>query len=166
MKNISLNVYSDDQDSAIFLIQSFWKEHNGNEISIDDAKEDLQEWTSQNHRFYFILESKQAVGFVHLASRGGSIDWVEDLFVLPPYQGQGIGSYALKLVEELVRTYSESLYIEVAARNNKALRLYEKVGFDCLNTLTLRKDFDTSHLETIGTQKVMDASFDIRRMKQ
>ena len=58
MKNISLNVYSDDQDSAIFLIQSFWKEHNGNEISIDDAKEDLQEWTSQNHRFYFILESK------------------------------------------------------------------------------------------------------------
>ena len=54
MKNISLNVYSDDQDSAIFLIQSFWKEHNGNEISIDDAKEDLQVDESEPSLLFYL----------------------------------------------------------------------------------------------------------------
>ena len=36
---------------------------------------------------------------------------------------------------------SEAESIEAAARNEAAIRLYRKLGYNCLNTITLRKDF-------------------------
>lgn len=33
-----------------------------------------------------------------------------------------------------------SLYLEVAARNIEALKLYQRLGYDTLNTVTIRKD--------------------------
>ena len=69
------------------------------------------------------------IGFVHLGNRGAKIDWLEDLFILPEYQGGGLGTQAIFQVEAIVRKYSESLYIEAAARNEGAIRLYQKLGF-------------------------------------
>ena len=37
------------------------------------------------------------------------------------FQRKGIGSRAIQLAEDIVKEYSESLYIEVAARNRKAI---------------------------------------------
>lgn len=36
---------------------------------------------------------------------------------------------------------SEAEAIEAAARNEAAIRLYRKMGYNYLNTITLRKDF-------------------------
>ena len=63
------------------------------------------------------------------------------MFILPQYQGNGYGSDALKLVEDIVKEYSDSVYLEVASRNARAMKLYYKNGYDCLNTVTIRKDF-------------------------
>ena len=88
---------------------------------------------------YFIQNDAVNVGFAHLGSRGGKMDWLEDLFILPEWQGHGFGSEAIHQLEEIVKQYSVSLYIEAAARNEAAIRLYRKLGYDCLNTVTFAK---------------------------
>ena len=104
---VELNLYSGEQEIACALIQGFWKAHNGYVQTKEEAYADLQEWTKEGHAFYFIRKDGENVGFVHLGSRGGEIDWLEDLFVLPEYQNQGIGSKAIQLTEEIVKKYSE-----------------------------------------------------------
>jgi hypothetical protein len=51
--------------------------------------------------------------------------------------------------------------VEAAARNEAAIRLYRKLGFDCLNTVTLRKDFE-SFSETKGKEKLFGLDFEIK----
>ena len=55
------------------------------------------------------------------------------------------------------------MYIEAAARNEAAIRLYKKLGYDCLNTVTLRKDFPAFKYEVIRTEKIHDLEFEIRK---
>ena len=168
--NISLELYNDTQQSiACELIRKFWLAHNNFEQSDEDSLQDLKNWTAEGHRFYFIIVNdpndnySQIAGFVHLGNRGAEIDWLEDLFVLPELQSKGIGRQAIVLAENIVKEYSESLFIEAAARNLRAIALYRELGYDCLNTITVRKDFDTSHLETIQKEHIASHEFDIRR---
>ena len=141
---VKLLEYIDEPNAKqkmLSLIFDFWSVHNL-EVPTDEAcLQDLLLWTSLNHKLYFIIYNDLQVGFIHLGSRGEQIDWLEEIFVLPEYQNLGIGTKAIQLVEEIVSKYSASLYIEAAARNQKAIKLYHKIGYDCLNTITVRKDF-------------------------
>jgi GNAT superfamily N-acetyltransferase len=163
---VKLVLYKDEKDLAIKLIKGFWFCHNQIKQTDSEAEEDLNFWTSDKHRFYFITYFNDYVGFIHLGSRGCNIDWLEDIFVIPEYQGKGIGSQAIYLVEEIVKEYSVSLYIEAAARNEAAIRLYRKLGFDCLNTITIRKDFPSYKYEVIKNEKIYGLDFEIRKTKK
>lgn len=164
--NIQLQLFQKETETAISLIQGFWKEHNHYEQSQEEAMADLRDWTRQGHTFYFIRLEEEAVGFLHLGSRGGEIDWLEDLYVMSSHQNQGIGTRAIQLAEERVKEYSESLYIEAAARNERAIRLYRRLGYDCLNTITVRKDFKPENHETIRREQVYGLGFEIKRYKK
>ena len=160
---IKLIRYNNEKDTTIDLIIKFWKEHNDVNVSYEDANENLIEWTKKGHILYFISVDNEYVGFVHLGSRGCEIDWLEDIFVLPEYQNKGIGTKAIQIVEEIVKEYSESLYIEVASRNINAIRLYHKIGYDCLNTLTIRKDFKDEKQEVISKEQIFEMEFEVRK---
>ena len=160
---IKLIRYNNEKDTTIDLIIKFWKEHNDVNVSYEEANKNLIEWTKEGHILYFISVDNEYVGFVHLGSRGCEIDWLEDIFVLPEYQNKGIGTKAIQIVEEIVKEYSESLYIEVASRNINAIRLYHKIGYDCLNTLTIRKDFNLEKQEVISKEKIFDMNFKVKK---
>ena len=160
---IKLIRYNNEKDTTIDLIIKFWKEHNDVNVSYEEANENLIEWTKEGHILYFISVDNEYVGFVHLGSRGCEIDWLEDIFVLPEYQNKGIGTKAIQIVEEIVKEYSESLYIEVASRNRNAIRLYHKIGYDCLNTITIRKDFNVEKQEVISKEKIFDMNFKVKK---
>ena len=160
---IKLIRYNNEKDTTIDLIIKFWKEHNDVNVSYEETNENLIEWTKEGHILYFISVDNEYVGFVHLGSRGCEIDWLEDIFVLPEYQNKGIGTKAIQIVEEIVKEYSESLYIEVASRNINAIRLYHKIGYDCLNTLTIRKDFKNEKQEVISKEQIFEMEFEVRK---
>ena len=103
------------RSDALSLIQGFWLAHNQYQQTETEAQGDLDTWTQAGHRFFLIRTEDGFVGFLHLGSRGGACDWLEDIFVKPAYQNRGIGTQAIRLVEEIVRTYSVSMYIEAAA---------------------------------------------------
>ena len=84
-------------------------------------------------------------------------------FIIPEFQGHGYGSEALSLIENIVKEYSESIYLEVAARNLRALKLYHKNGYTCLNTVTVRKDFEPDNFEVIEKNNIAGFDFEIKR---
>mgnify|MGYP003160409588 CR=1 FL=1 len=75
------------------------------------------------------------------------------------------GSEAIHQLEEIVKQYSVSLYIEAAARNEAAIRLYRKLGYDCLNTITIRKDFPGYEYDVVRKEKIHELEFEIRKDK-
>lgn len=164
-EKIELKPYcpENDRDAALKLIKGFWLSHNNYEQTDEEAAEDLSVWSGEKHKMYLIANNGKYVGFVHLGSRGNKTDWLEDLFVLPEHRGQGIGSHAIRLAEKIVGQYSDSLYIEAAARNERAIRLYRRLGYDCLNTITVRKDISYSDYKVVRTEKIYDQEFEIRK---
>lgn len=154
------------EQEALALIQGFWLVHSQNQKSDDEAREDLLTWTEPGHHFYFIQKEGDQVGFLHLGSRGGACDWLEDLFVRPEYQNQGIGTEAIRLAEEMVRQYSDSMYVEAAARNQRALSLYRRLGFDCLNSVSVRKDFPGFSYDVLREETLAGQFFEVRTPKR
>ena len=162
-EKIRLQKYNKEEQSAKDLIRGFWLAHNDYVMTDEEAAEDLAAWTDKGHAFYFILKEETLVGFVHLGSRGAEVDWIEDLFVLPEYQGNGYGSRAIALAEAEVKKYSESVYLEVAARNLGAIKLYHRLGYNCLNTVTLRKDFQPENFEVIRDEEILGYPLEVKK---
>lgn len=163
---VQLTEYTPDvAGKTLALIQGFWLAHNQYQQSEQEARDDLTAWTKTGHRLYLIQTEDGYVGFVHLGSRGGACDWLEDIFVHPAYQNRGIGTQAILLAEEQVRTYSPSMYIEAAARNERAIALYHRLGYCCLNTVSVRKDFPGYAYDVKRKETLYDRPFEIRTGK-
>lgn len=163
---LQLKKYHSEQTEMLPLIQGFWLSHS-DEVQTDaEALADLTQWSSEGNALYFIVAFDEVVGFLHLGSRGGAIDWLEHLYVKPEHRNKGFGSKAIACAEEIVREYSESLYIEAAARNEQAIRLYRSLGYDCLNSISIRKDFHPERFKGVRTESLYNEPFEIRKMKQ
>ena len=163
---LQLKQYHAEQTEMLPLIQGFWLSHS-DEVQTDaEALADLTQWSSKGNALYFIVAFDEVVGFLHLGSRGGAIDWLEHLYVKPEHRNKGFGSKAIACAEEIVREYSESLYIEAAARNEQAIRLYRSLGYDCLNSISIRKDFHPERFKSVRTESLYNEPFEIRKMKQ
>ena len=168
-KNIELIVYDDKnteiKNVLIDLVTGFWKEHNGIIQSREESLSDIKEWSKSGHILYLVKYNNLYIGFAHLGARGCEIDWLEDIFILPVYQRKGIGSIVIDMLEDIVKEYSECLYIEVATRNLDALRLYNRLGYDTLNTITIRKDFKPDKYKKISNETINGLEFDIKCYK-
>lgn len=163
---LRLQEYAGEEPLMLEVIKRFWIAHNDYTQTEEESREDLRAWTAAGHRLYWIMQGETSIGLLHMGSRGAEIDWIEDLFILPEYQGRGYGSEALMRAEEIVKEYSESIYLEVAARNLDALRLYRRRGYDCLNTVTIRKDFHPENFETVSKETLLGSTFAVRRYRK
>ena len=163
---LQLKKYHSEQTEMLPLIQGFWLSHSDEVQTDDEALADLTQWSSEGNALYFIVAFDEVVGFLHLGSRGGAIDWLEHLYVKPEHRNKGFGSKAIVCAEEIVREYSESLYIEAAARNEQAIRLYRSLGYNCLKSISIRKDFHPERFKSVRTESLYNEPFEIRKMKQ
>ena len=163
---LQLKQYHAEQSEMLPLIQGFWLSHSDEVQTDDEALADLTQWSSEGNALYFIVAFDEVVGFLHLGSRGGAIDWLEHLYVKPEHRNKGLGSKAIACAEEIVREYSESLYIEAAARNEQAIRLYRSLGYNCLNSISIRKDFHPERFKGVRTESLYNEPFEIRKIKQ
>ena len=71
--------------------------------------------------------------------RGGLCVWIEDIYILPQFRSQGIGSAFLRFVEaenpDAVR-----LRLEAEPENEHAMHVYTKAGFETLGYTQLVKE--------------------------
>jgi len=73
-----------------------------------------------------VLMDGSLAGYVHFHPDGERME-LDDLYILPEYRGQGIGTAVVeKCCEETVKP----VYLYVFRRNEGAVRLYKRLGFE------------------------------------
>jgi diamine N-acetyltransferase len=86
-------------------------------------------------RIWLIECEERAIGYVALTMSysfefHGRDAFVDELFLDENYRGQGVGSQALRFVEEKCREFGvNALHLEVERTNLAAQALYKKFGF-------------------------------------
>ena len=70
------------------------------------------------------------LNFAYCHEAGGKIVWIEELYIRENFRGQGIGTKFFELVE---KNHPAKRYrLEVEKENEKAVKLYKRLGYDFL----------------------------------
>lgn len=103
---------------------------------VDGARKFLKERIKNEESVAFIaLDGVDPLGFVQLYPSFSSVSmkrsWVlNDLFVTKHARGMGVGENLIKTALEFAEeTGAKGVFLETAADNTTAQRLYEKIGF-------------------------------------
>jgi len=97
----------------------------------------------------FVAEvENQIVGFVclwlkvhseELDEEPAEYAFISDLVILPAYRGQGLGRTLLRTAEEYARRHGATTFkLEVLAKNEGALSLYQRHGFSAYHLLLVK----------------------------
>lgn len=97
--------------------------------SIDYAK--VLQWVrrkieAQIGEYQRVLMDGSLAGYVHFHPDGERME-LDDLYILPEYRGQGIGT---AVVEKCCAETEKPVYLYVFRRNEGAVRLYQRLGFE------------------------------------
>ena len=129
------------------LMQEFYAE-SGYSMDRDRAHRAFQDLLADTSlgRVWLIHRDDQIAGYVILTlgyslEYGGRDAFVDDLYLCPPFRGQGLGKLALvQLRETCLELGVRALHLEVERENHSAASLYRRSGFVGHNRelLTLR----------------------------
>ncbi len=102
-------------------------------FSRDKLKNELK---NENSIFYFVKSGEIVVGYFKLNTEKAQTEPIEDgleierIYLLSPYQGQGIGQLMFNKIFELARKMKKThLWLGVWEKNYGAIRFYERNGF-------------------------------------
>jgi ribosomal protein S18 acetylase RimI-like enzyme len=130
-------VDSQTLDSAIDLLESQMREHDIVISRADLLAATQKVMSDQRNGFMLVATTSDEgpIGVAYAASilsleHGGISGWLEELYVLPKWRGQGVGS---RLVAEVVALAKEAgwraLDLEVEASHKRAISLYTRHQF-------------------------------------
>lgn len=142
----------EDHAIMIKMIADFWRIHDAflnRELDISayeaQSEKDLQQFNEGKNTLYLAKEAQEVIGFLVLEARGDEVCWINELYVQPEKRGQGYGTAMLEACKTLACQQGyEAISIDVVLRNEAAIRLYQRSGFDTLSLVTLRHDFHDS----------------------
>lgn len=106
----------------------------GHAIAAQELADDLPQTVATPENYLLCIDKGDAelVGYLwyRLLDNGGTA-FIFDFFVSEEFRGQGYGKAALLAVEEqLTHADVEQIKLRVAFENKRALRLYERLGFN------------------------------------
>lgn len=96
---------------------------------------------SKNDYHFMIILNKRVIGHISLAK--GKNHWYETQIVIGEkrYWGKGYGSKAIKLlIQKAKQLKIFKIYLEVRPTNIKAIRAYERCGFQQIKTVLYPKN--------------------------
>lgn len=96
-------------------------------------------------RGLMIEQDGQAAGFALLAftcsnETGGLVVWIEELFILPEFQGSGLARAFFAFLDAEYGQTATRYRLEITKTNTKAAEIYKKYGFDTLDYLPMVKE--------------------------
>lgn len=77
---------------------------------------------------YMIMQEETTVGKIRIQTTGSEA-WIYGFAVFPRFQGRGIGRRVLETVVAEFASRGYDVFLEVEAKNDRALHLYTSVGF-------------------------------------
>ncbi len=141
----------DDTVHLIPMIMEFYRYHRcltGSrrpaQVDADAAQEVAEEWLSQG-QLYVVEHAGATVGFLHLRFGGDRAAWIENMYMAEEYRRQGMGRDVIRQLDQyLTAQQVRALFVQVIPRNLAALSFFLQCGFDHLNSIELRKNYDSS----------------------
>ncbi len=122
------------------------------EEAVEIAKDSLGD-----NSWVFVAEDKgKLIGFARLQFWDGAY-FIREGYVAQSWRRKGVGSKLLSSCEDLMRKKGEtSIYLTVEPKHHRALRFLIHNGYDTLNMLELRKDFEeTDMLQRQGEANIL-----------
>lgn len=156
IRKISLH----DLSELSVMLKDFWKTQLV-EVSDDDVLEDIRRMLSPKCYGYLITFENEIAGFIFANEKYGYTNNIEYLYIKSNFRRKGLASFALKRIKEIVLSRGNPrVQIEVAPNNISALKLYHKLGFNAIDTITLStsiagktKKFNFQGLEFVANPK-------------
>ena len=98
--------------------QSYWAKGR--------SKADVEKSMRNSLCFGAFTKENEQIGFARVVTDYVVFGWIMDVFVLPEFQGQGVGK---QLIEAIVQHPSLAKINVLGLRTNDAHTLYQKFGF-------------------------------------
>ena len=136
---------TEDKTVVMEMMKTFYASpavlSNGSE---DIFSNDMEACISSNPyaEGYIIENAGEILGYAMIAKSfstefGKPCIWIEDLYLKEGSRGQGIGKIFFDFITE---KYTDCIFrLEVEEENRRAIRLYQKCGFDVLPYMEMKK---------------------------
>lgn len=104
--------------------------------------------TSDRYIEGYILEFEgETAGYAVIAKTfssevGGMVIWIEEAYVLPGFQSKGLGREFFSFIHQKAEHSAKRLRLEVERSNDRAISLYERLGFSELDYKQMVKDWE------------------------
>jgi GNAT superfamily N-acetyltransferase len=129
----------DCAECADLLVEQL-REHNI-DVSAESLRPLLERVVADEQRGFVHVARAEGglVGVAYVAAilsmeHAGPAAWLEELYVTPAWRQRGVGSALLAAVMERARTAGMvAVDLEIDARHNRAVSLYERLGFSHLD---------------------------------
>lgn len=139
------------REAMIYMVASFFADHfsvseyeqaSVTKWRLESAKENLEDWLEEEEtKMFFIEEDSVEAGFLILKTHGGSVVWIEYLYVKNEMRRRGIATRAIALAEQYAVDVMKApaVCMDVIPQNEAAIKLYRSLGYDAISMVTLRK---------------------------
>ncbi|MCM1988523.1 GNAT family N-acetyltransferase [Oceanirhabdus seepicola] len=108
----------------------------------EESLETVNEWNEEGE-IYKILHQEELAGFFYIKFGGHNAAWLEDLYIKEAFRGKGLGKAAMNELDKMLQDKGIlAMFVDVIPRNTRAIEFYQEIGFDHLNMIQLRKNYD------------------------
>ncbi len=129
------NATIDDKD----FIKELDKENMSSIIEFHGEKYKSYMFDSFKPKNCFIIEDDKLIGFVYFGIMGNKLD-IWSIQIKKSLWGKGFGKKLMKYILDFaVKKKLKKVVLEVNKNNNKAIRFYERLGFEKINSKKINK---------------------------
>ncbi len=131
---------SQDRQKVLAMMKDFYSSPAVlHKIPQENILRTLQEVESDSpYADVFVLEFENEIAgyaltaYTYSNEAGGKVVWIEELFVLPKFQGKGLGKEFIRYIKSTFGEFAR-IRLEVEKSNDGAARLYRREGFGALD---------------------------------
>ncbi|HKL12260.1 MAG TPA: GNAT family N-acetyltransferase [Halanaerobiales bacterium] len=117
-------------------------------MTIKDGVDEIDYYLDKKYPIYTAIEDDQYVGYFILKYDDDAV-WLEQFFVKEEYRKQGIGTKLFRKAEAVLEDLGYvNLYNWVHPNNNGMINFLKSQGYDVLNMIEVRKQFDNEELKS------------------
>ncbi|MDU5111714.1 MAG: GNAT family N-acetyltransferase, partial [Clostridium sp.] len=119
-----------------------WKKDDSLSLSQSEYNKLLPDGvdTINNYLFSIIDENNNIIGMIWINKKDSNSCFIYDIYINDKFQGKGYGLMAMKEVENFAKSLgAETIGLHVFGHNNRAIKLYEKLGYKATNISMSKK---------------------------